>query len=90
VWSRYKMPTFLPAAFAQKVRDGYEFDFKGAGCESTEPNWPECAAYAYFARPVNKESGDRTFALFSGDDKIHYTIDGTQPGRDDPTIAAAR
>jgi hypothetical protein len=89
VWSRYKMPTFLPASFAQKVRDGYEFEFKGAGCETTEPNWPECVAYAYFARPVNKESSDAIFALFSSDDKIHYTVDGTAPSRDDPTVTTS-
>ena len=90
VWSRYKMPTFLPASFAQRVRDGYEFEFKGVGCETTEPNWPECLAYAYFARPVNKESSDPIFALFSSDDKIHYTVDGTAPSRDDPTVKTSQ
>lgn len=90
VWSRYKMPPFLPASFAQRQRDGYEFEFKGGGCESTEPNWPECTAYAYVARPVNKESTEPTFALFSADDRIHYSTDGTQPSRDDPTVTTAR
>ena len=89
IWARYKMPTFLPASFAQHQRDGYEFEFKGAGCESTEPNWPECTAYAYLARPINKESSDPTFALFSADDKIRYSTDGTVPSRDDPTVSAA-
>ncbi len=28
VWARYKMPTFLPATFSQRQRDGYEFDTK--------------------------------------------------------------
>lgn len=86
IWSRYKMPTYLPASFAQKVRDGYEFEFRGAGCEMSEPNWPECTAYAYFARPVNKEGTDPVFALFSGDEKIRYSVDGSTPGRDAPTI----
>jgi len=90
VWSRYKMPTFLPASFAQRQRDGYDFEFKGRGCESTEPNWPECTAYAYVARPVNKDSSDPMFALFSSDDRIHYTRDGSVPGRDDPTVATAQ
>jgi hypothetical protein len=89
IWARYKMPTFLPASFAQHQRDGYEFEFKGAGCESTEPNWPECTAYAYVARPINKESTDPTFALFSSDDKIRYSTDGTVPSRDNPTVSAA-
>ena len=90
IWARYKMPTFLPARFAQRQRDGYEFEFKGAGCETTEPNWPECAAYAYFARPLNKESSEPTFALFSADDKVHYTTDGTVPSRNNGTVNAPR
>jgi hypothetical protein len=90
VWAPYKMPTFLPATFAQRQRDGYEFEFKGAGCEATDPKWPECTAYAYIARPMNKDSGGPTFALFSADDKIHYTSDGTVPSRDDPTVTASR
>jgi hypothetical protein len=89
IWARYKMPTFLPASFAQHQRDGYEFEFKGAGCESTEPNWPECTAYAYLARPLNKEGTEPTFALFSSDDKIRYSTDGTVPSRDNPTVSTA-
>ena len=89
LWSRYKMPTFLPATFAQRQRDGYEFEFKGAGCEATDSNWPECTAYAYFARPMNKESGAPTFALFSADDKIRYSADGSVPSREAPTVFAA-
>ena len=46
-------------------------------------------AYAYVARPVNKESSDPIFALFSADDKIHYSTDGTIPSRDAPTVATA-
>lgn len=89
IWSRYKMPTFLPASFAQRQRDGYDFEFKGGGCESTEPNWPECTAYAYIARPLHKDGGEPIFALFSSDDKIRYSTDGTLPSRDDPTVTAA-
>ena len=89
VWSRYKMPTFLPASFAQRQRDGYDFEFKGGGCESTEANWPECTAYAYIARPVNKEGGEPIFALFSADDKIRVSTDGTVPSRQHPTVTTA-
>jgi len=89
IWSRYKMPTFLPASFAQHQRDGYEFEFKGAGCEVIDANWPECTAYAYTARPINKDSTDPTFALFSSDDRIRYSTDGTVPSRDNPTVSAA-
>ena len=90
VWAAYKMPTFLPASFAQRQRDGYEFEFKGAGCEAPDPKWPECTAYAYIARPLKKDDGRPTFALFSADDKIHYTSDGTVPSRDDPTVMDSR
>lgn len=86
IWSRYKMPTWLPVVFRQRQRDGYEFEFRGAGCEITEPNWPECAAYAYFARPINKESNEPVFALFSSDDKVRFTSDGSTPSRDDPAV----
>lgn len=89
IWARYKMPTFLPATFAQRQREGYEFEFRGAGCESTEPNWPECTAYAYFARPVNKDSDEPTFALFSSDDRIHFSENGGMPSRHDPTVTTA-
>lgn len=89
VWARYKMPAFLPAAFAQRQRDGYEFEFRGAGCESTEPNWPECTAYAYFARPLNRDSGEPTFAVFSSDDRIHYSRAGHLPSRNDPTVGGS-
>jgi hypothetical protein len=89
VWARYKMPPFLPTSFAQRQRDGYDFEFKGGNCESSEPNWPECTAFAYVARPLNKDSDAPAFALFSADDRIHYSTDGTQPSRDDPAVTAA-
>jgi hypothetical protein len=88
VWSRYKMPTFLPPQFARKQRAGYEFEFRGAGCEEAEAGWPDCVAYTYLARPLKADPASPTFALLSGDDTIHYTTDGRLPTRDDPSIAA--
>jgi hypothetical protein len=90
IWSRFQMPSFLPATFAQRQRDGYDFEFRGEGCEESEPGWPECVAYAYVARPVKApETGGTVFALLSSDDKIHVRTDGKVPTRDDPTVDAS-
>ncbi len=84
VWSRYQMQPFLPPSFAQKARDGYEFEFNGDGCEEPDPGWPECKGFAYVARP--KTGQGPAFALFSADDRIHVRPDGATPRPADPVI----
>jgi hypothetical protein len=87
VWSRFQMPSFLPATFAQRQRDGYEFEFAGENCEEAEPGWPECRGFAYIARPLKAEGGV-VFALYSSDDKIHVRTDGRVPTKEDRTLDA--
>ena len=85
VWSRYSMQTFLPPAFAERQRNGYDFEFAGDRCEETEAGWPECQAFVYTARPANSAAG-AIFALSSADDRIHVRTDGRAPTLADPTI----
>jgi hypothetical protein len=81
------MPSFLPASFAQRQRDGYEFEFRGDDCEESEPGWPECRAFVYVARPLKApENSGVVYALFSADDKIRVRGDGKIPTKDDPTL----
>ena len=70
---------------AQAKRDGYVLEFRGDGCEEAEPGWPECAGFAYVARP-QRSDGSPTFALYSTDDKIRFRTDGRVPTRDDASI----
>lgn len=87
IWSRFQMPAFLPATFALPQRDGYEFEFRGEGCEESEPGWPECSGYAYIASPLNRTDGRGVvYALFAGDDTIHVRTDGRVPTKADPGI----
>src|SRR5262249_53478794 len=91
VWTRFSMPSFLPAAFAQRQRDGYDFEFKGERCEEAEPGWPECGDFPYIARPLKAAEGAGVvFAIFGGDDKVHVRTDGQVPGKDDSVIAPPR
>jgi hypothetical protein len=90
IWSRFQMPSFLPGSFAQRQRDGYDFEFAGMQCEESEPGWPECRDFAYIARPLKAAEGTGVvFALFSVDDKIRVRTDGKVPTRDDRAIDAA-
>jgi hypothetical protein len=90
VWSRFQMPAFLPASFAQRQRAGYDFEFRGVDCEESEPGWPECTSFVYIARPVKAAEGAGTvFALFSADDKVRVTTDGRVPTREDSALTAS-
>ena len=89
VWARFMMPSFLPDTFAKSQRDGYSFEFRGEGCEESEPGWPECAGYSYIARPSD-DSHTIAFAVYGTDDRIHFRTDGLTPHRDDPAIDRKR
>jgi hypothetical protein len=88
------MPAPLPAAFASLDRDGYQFMFDGRDCSRPARILTQfgtlCSSYAYSARPRpgSRPTGTaaRTYALLSGDDRIHYRTDGLQPTPDDPTV----
>ena len=79
----------LPLWFADAQRDGYVFEFAGDDC-TWRAHMVElgtlCFGFVYSARPLEQGSGQRSYALFSADQRIHYRTGSGVPAQTDPIV----